>query len=443
LFPIIVGLNYRTAPLEVLERMSLHHSQIPSSLQELRGNGSLEGVVIVSTCNRLEIYAVASQVKDGINAIQDFLAKHNHIEKKELCPYLYDYSFNLAVKHLFRVASGLDSMVLGETEILGQVARAYETACTAGVSHKIINVWFQKALAVGKKARSQTGIDQFSISISNIAVLLAKQLIESFQEKKILLLGAGEMNELIMKHLVSHGASIVMIANRSLDKAKKLAAEYRFEAVPFNELKLCLQEADIVFSATSSKRYLITEDEIVEIMKVRQQRPLLLIDIALPRDIDPKVKNIECVSHYDMGDLRNVADNNQNARKMAAQEIERITEEEMVHFNKWHNSLFIFPTIQALQEHAEGIKNSQINQALAKLPGITQQQEKVIRSLANSIVNQLFHHPFLKLKEAANISQGSIYAETLQELFHLVVDNGMRNQQGNQNSCDLKEASNK
>jgi len=422
LFPVVVGLNYRTAPVEVREKLSCHHSQIKFSLQELNRLAGIKGAVLLSTCNRLEIYTVTNEVEAGIEAVQEFIHEKYKDGNRSLNPYLYVHTMYPAVRHLFRVASGLDSMVLGESQILGQVANAYECSCQAGANHKIINVMFQKALAVGKRVRTETSIDQFATSISYTAVLLAKQQIKSFQNKKILVLGAGEMSALIMKHLQAQGASAVMISNRSLQRARQFAAEYQGEAVPFSELNACLEKADLVFSATAAKNILISSRQMRQVMAKRGHQPLTMIDIAVPRDIDPAVQDIEGISLYDIDELRGVVDRHQSAREAAALEAEKIIEEEMAEFKKWHNSLFVLPTIAALQQRGEEIKNALLDQAMAKLGGISPKQEKVIRSLANSIINKFLHVPITTLKEVSNTPQGHLYTEILQNSFNLDVN---------------------
>lgn len=436
MFPVVVGLNYRTAPVEVRERVSIHHSQMVESLQQLQKHSVIAGVVLLSTCNRFEIYAVTKDVEIGVNSIKDFLIKQSQDESGEIKEYLYIHTLYPAVRHLLRVVSGLDSMILGESEILGQVARAYELSCKAGVSNKIINVMFQKALAVGKRVRTETLIDQYSISISYTAVELAKQILGSFQGKKIIILGAGEMSALTMKHLVAQGAITVIVSNRSLERAEALAAEYQGKAIPFTDLDVHLLEADFVFSATASKSFIIWSEQLMEVMKNRQYRPILLIDIAVPRDIHPGVKAIEGVSLYDIDDLRGVVDRHQCARKLAAGEAEKIIDEEMESFKKWHNTLFVLPTIAALQQRGEEIKNTQLDLTMSKLSGITPKQEKVIRSLANSIVNKLLYVPITTLKEVSNTPQGHLYTEILQNTFHLDVDESF-------NALDILEASNR
>lgn len=436
MFPVVVGLNYRTAPVEVRERVSIHHSQIAASLQQLQKHSVIAGSVLLSTCNRFEIYAVTKDVETGINSIKDFLIRQAQDTNGGFKDYLYIHTLYPAVRHLFRVVSGLDSMILGESEILGQVSKAYELSCKAGVNNKIINVMFQKALAVGKRVRTETLIDQYSTSISYTAVELAKRKAGSFQGKKIIIMGAGEMSALTMKHLAAQGAQTVIVSNRSLERAEALAEEYQGKAVPFTDLDAHLKEADLVFSATASNSIIIGTEQVMGIMKNRNYRPILLIDIAVPRDIDSNVKAIKGVSLYDIDDLRGVVDSHQSARKLAAGEAEKIVDQEMASFKKWHNALFVLPTITALKQRGEEIKNTQIDLAMAKLGGITPKQEKVIRSLANSIVNKFLHVPITTLKEVSDTPQGHLYTEVIKSTFHLEVDESI-------NALDLLDVSNK
>lgn len=421
MFPVIVGLNHRTAPLEVREKVSFHHAEITSALHELKSYPALQGVVLLNTCNRLEIYAATTEVEAGINSIKEFLALHANLQEQELFQYLYVHTLYDSVRHLFRVVAGLDSMIMGETQILGQVSNAYEKACEAAVTNKVINVFFQTALTVGKRVRTETQIDQHPTSISYTAVELAKQTFGELKGRSILILGAGEMSALAAKHLVANGASTVMVSNRSYERAKALAAEFSGKAILFDDLDESLAEADIVISATAAASFVIMPERIRHVMESRKDRLLLLIDVAVPRDIHPEVATIEGVKLFDIDDLRGVVDIHQKARVQAGLHAERIIEEEMTQFLKWHNSLYAIPTIVALQRRGEEVKNAMLSHALDKLGDLNPKQEKVIRSMANSIVTHLLHAPITNLKDAANSSQGHLYTEILQNLFNLDV----------------------
>ncbi|OLN31596.1 glutamyl-tRNA reductase [Desulfosporosinus metallidurans] len=421
MFPVAIGLNHRSAPVEIREKMSFHLSRMKEVLKELKDYPELEGVVILSTCNRTEVYAVTTNVEVGAQSVKKFLASHHGIEENVLNQYLYVHTLYDAVRHLFRVTSGLDSMVRGETQIIGQVAQAYQQANEAAVTNKAINVFFQTALAVGKRVRTETLIDQHPVSISYTAVELAKQNFGELEGKGILIMGAGEMSTLTAKNLVAAGASTVLVSNRSYEKAVLLAKECSGRAVRFDDMDQYLEEVDIVISATASKHFVLLPERMQEIMKLRKGRPMLLIDIAVPRDIHPDVGEIPHITLFDIDDLRGVIDRHHQERELAAVNAEKIIEEEMLLFLKWHNSLFVVPTILALQQKGQKIKDAQVERALEHLGGLTPKQEKIVRSMANSIVNHLLHKPITNLKEYATTSQGHLYTEILQNLFDLDV----------------------
>lgn len=421
MFPVAIGLNHKSAPVEIREKMSFHPYQMQEALKKLKSYPGLEGVVILSTCNRTEIYAATADVEVGTRSIKKFLASNHGIDENVLEQYLYAHNLYDAVRHLFRVVSGLDSMVRGETQILGQVGNAYQQACEAEVTNKAVNVLFQNALAVGKRVRTDTLIDQHPVSISYTAVELAKQHFGELQGKGILILGAGEMSTLTAKHLVAAGANTVLVSNRSYDKAVRLAEECSGRAVRFDDMDQYLEQVDIVISATASTHFMLVPERMTKIMKTRDGRPMLLIDIAVPRDIHPDVGNLPFITLFDIDDLHGVVDRHHQEREIAAVNAEKIVEEEMQTFVKWHNSLFVVPTILALQQKGQIVKECQIERALEHLSGLTPKQEKIIRSMASSIVNQLLYVPITNLKEYATTSQGHLYTEILQNLFDLDV----------------------
>lgn len=421
MFPIIVGLNHVTAPVEVREKVSFHPSIISNALQELNEIPAIQGVVLLSTCNRLEIYASTREYEAGIAAIKSYLARHSKLSEQEINKYLYFHTLYDAVRHLYRVVSGLDSMVLGETEILGQVADAYEKASQVKSTNKVLNVIFQNALAVGKRVRTETLIDQHPTSVSYTAVELAKQTFQDIAGKSILILGAGEMSASTARHLVANGASAVMVANRSYERAKALACEFGGKALHYSQVESGLMEGDIVIAATAATHFVLKPDRMERVMAARNYRPLLLIDIAVPRDIHPDVGEIKGVKLFDIDDLQGVVDAHKKARTLAALQGEEILQEEMERFMKWHNSLYAVPTIIALKEKGEKIRDEMLQNALRKLGPLGPKEEKVIKTMANSIISNLLHSPIANLKEAANTSQGHIYTEILQKLFDLDV----------------------
>ena len=415
-------MNHRSAPVEIREKMSFQAFKIRDDLKKFRKYTGLTGVVILSTCNRTELFATTTDSEAGAQAIKKFMARHSGIEENTLAKYLYRHSAYDAVRHLYRVVSGLDSMIRGETQILGQVAEAYEEAVEAGVTNKTINILFQNSLAVGKRVRTETLIDQHPVSISYTAIELARLHLGELANKNMLLIGAGEMSALAAKYLLEAGSgNRVLVVNRSYEKAVRLANEWNGEAVSFEKLDECLKQVDIVISATSSPHFMLMPERMQRIMKSRSGCPLLILDIAVPRDIHPEVGQIKDITLFDIDDLNGVVDRHHQERELAAIKAEEIVEEEMLIFQKWHNSLFTVPTIMALQQKGQKIKDAQLEQAFRHLEGLTPKQEKAVRTMANSIVNKLFHGVIVNLKEYANTSQGHLYAEVLQDLFDLDV----------------------
>lgn len=420
MYIIVVGLNHKTAPVEVREKFSFTQKSLPRSLNLLKQKQAIEGCAILSTCNRTEVYVATTEVEAGLAGIYEFMSKVSNQPLSEIRDYLYSHVLYDAVRHLFRVASGLDSMILGETQILGQVREAYQLACENGATNSILNTLFQQAISVGKKVRTQTKIDQNPVSISYAAVELAKQCFGDMKGRSVLVMGAGKMSELTVKYLVANGVSTVLVTNRSYDRACYLAAEFGGKAIRFDELKDQLISADIVIGCTAAAHYVLKKDDVEPILKQRNDK-MLFIDIAVPRDIDPEIGNLPNAILHDIDDLHNVVDHGLEQRKKAAVEAEVIIEEEIDAFFKWLSSLFVVPTIVALKEKANRIKQQELSRALRRLPNLSEKEKNIIGSMANSIVNQLVHDPIINLKKYASTHQGHLYTEILQNLFNLEV----------------------
>ncbi len=422
MFILTVGLNHKSAPVEIREKLNFPEHVQPEALTKLANYPAIKGCVIVSTCNRTEVYAATTDVDAGVSAVKHFLCQYGQLSEGQIYEYLYVHTLYEAVRHLFRVSAGLDSMVLGETQILGQVSDAYRVACDNGMTNKVLNTLFQNAINVGKRVRTETGIDRQAVSISYAAVELAKHIFGTLQGKSILLLGAGEMSELTAKHLVANGVSKVLVANRSLDRAQNLADQFGGRAIPFEEFFPAMCETDIVISATAARDFIINPEQMEQVMHTCPGRTVFMIDIAVPRDINPEVGKVPGVKLYDIDDLQHVVDKNLAERQVAALQCEKIISDEMSAFLKWHNSLFVVPTVIALKERGNCIKEAELERALARLGPLTDKQKKVIGSLASSIVNQLLHEPITNLKEYASTHQGHLYTEILQNLFNLEVE---------------------
>lgn len=418
---IVVGVNHRTAPVEIREKLSFSEHALEDSLKRLQGYPAIEGCVIISTCNRMEIYAATREMDEGLNAIWDFLSRKSGVDISEIKNCTYAHTLYDTIRHLFRVSSGLDSMVLGETQILGQVRQAYQAAGDYGTTNRVINTLFQQALTVGKRVRTETGIDKNSVSISYAAVELARQIFGSLAGRTVLIIGAGKMSELTALHLVSNGVTGVIVSNRSFDRAQVLAGRFGGKAVKFDQLFRHMDQADIVISCTAASHFVVRYKDVQQVMSRRENERIMLIDIAVPRDIDPEAAKIPGVTLFDVDDLQNVVDQNLAERKKAAVKAEVIIEEELNEFMKWLGTQFVVPTIAALKQWGEEIKQKELRRALNRLGELSDHDRKVVGSLANSIVNQLLHMPVTRLKEYALTPEGHLYTEVLQNLFELDV----------------------
>ncbi len=421
MYILTVGLNHRTAPVEIREKLAFPYEKLGEAFARLKEKKHIHGCAILSTCNRTEVYAAVTDVDTGLAGVKAFLTESCGEATGNIRDYLYVHTLYDAVRHIFRVASGLDSMVIGETEILGQVREAYESARDFGATNGVVNTLFQQAITVGKRVRTETKIDQNAVSISYAAVELAKQTFEDLTGKTVLIVGAGKMSELTAKHLLSHGVTAVMVANRSYDKAVAMAEQFGGRAVRFEDLFDCMDQADIVVSCTAAAHYVITAEKMAAVRKTAG-KPLFMIDIAVPRDIDPAVGELEGVELKDIDELQYVVDQNLEERKRLAVAAETIIEEEIASFFKWLSSLFVVPTIKALRQKADTIKENELTRAFNRLGPLSEREKKVIGSLANSITNQLLHDPIVNLKEYATTHQGHLYAEILQNLFSLEVE---------------------
>lgn len=437
MYLVVVGLNHRTAPVEFREKLSFPEESITKHLDKLTSNKIIRGCIVLSTCNRTEIYAAVLDVDKGLTKIREHLAKCCRADLGEIMNYLYTYTLYDVITHLFRVASGLDSMILGETQILGQVKNAYQLACEHGSTNRVLNTLFQQAIAVGKKVRTDTLIDRNAVSISYAAVELARQIFEGLEGKSILVIGAGKMSELTAKHLVANGVNNVLVSNRSFERAEALAKQFNGEAVRFDQLPDFITETDIIITATAAPHYVLIKPCIEKIMERRQGKRLFIIDIAVPRDVDPMVGDIEGVSLFDIDDLQNVVDQNLAHRKKEAAKAEKIIEHEIAEFWKWVNTQFVTPTVAALKKRGEDIRQKEMAKAFNRLGNITEREKKIISSMTNSIVNQILHDPVMQLKNYAVTKQGHLYTEILQNLFNLEVPGEKMFVAGKQDNCPV------
>jgi len=417
----VVGLNHKTAPVEVREKLSFPAHTLKGALRRLKSYPVIEGCVILSTCNRTEIYAAALEMDEGINAIWDFMSRWSGVDISEIKNFTYCHTLYDMIRHTFRVASGLDSMLLGETQIIGQLRKAYMDAVEYEATNRVINTLFQLALTVGKRVRTETGIDRNAVSISYAAVELAKHYLGNLNKHQVLIIGAGKMSELTARHLVDSGIPGVIVSNRSFDRAVALAAQFNGKAVKFGELYKHMESADIVISCTAASHTVVKTDEMRRVVEKRKGKKIFMVDIAVPRDIETEVGKLKGVTLYDIDDLKTVVDHNLAQRRNAANRAESIIEEELEKFMKWHSTQFAIPTIISLKGWGEKIKRKELQRALNRLGEISAHDQKVVSSLANSIVNQMLHVPITQLKKYALTVEGHLYTEIMQNLFDLDV----------------------
>ncbi|NLO20885.1 MAG: glutamyl-tRNA reductase [Syntrophomonadaceae bacterium] len=421
MYVLLVGINHRTAPVEIREKLAFTGGAINQAYEYLRQKENLEGAVILHTCNRTEVYATARDIQLGMEALSQFMDGFSQFTREEMKQYLYQPNCYDAILNLFRVASGLDSMILGESQILGQVKEAYQMAREEKASDGVLNTLFQQAINVGKRVRSETDIDRHPISVSSVAVELARSQLGSLQGKSVVVVGAGEMSELTTRYLMEYGLSSVIVSNRSYAKAEAMAQLFSGQAVRFDQLPAQLGQADIVISCTAANHYVLNSQNCGDILKARQGRRIIIIDIAVPRDVDPVLAKIDGVQIYDIDKLQHVIDVNYLERKKASRQAEKIIQEELDKFNEKLASLYVVPVISALKEKAEIIKNQELKRAFNRVD-LSEHEKKVVSTLANNIINQLLHHPMVSLKEMACSNQGHLYAEVSKKLFDLSVD---------------------
>jgi glutamyl-tRNA reductase len=416
---IVVGLNYRTAPVEVRERFALSEEEMHLALQGLKQTtGILEGV-IVATCNRTEIYAVVDRLHLCGHYIRAFLEQWFKIPRKEFNSHLYVYENDRAVEHLFRVTSGLDSMIIGETQILGQVRDAFLLAQEERATGTLFNRLFKQAITVAKRAHSETSIGESAVSVSYAAVELGKRIFGRFDDKTVMIVGAGKMSELTAQHLHANGAKEVLVVNRTLEKAEELAEKFQGSALAFDEALSRLKDADIVISSTGAEKFVITRKHIETAMAARKKKPLFLIDIAVPRDIEPASGDIPNVFLYDIDDLEGIVETNLAKRRKEAAIIEGMIADEQEAYRQWYATLGVSPLIRALQEKAAAIQENTLESLLRKLPELDERQVKVIRKLTKSIVNQVIHDPILRIKELSTDKRSDEALKLFVQLFAL------------------------
>jgi glutamyl-tRNA reductase len=411
----LIGVNHNSAPLEVRERLAIPEAQLPDAIRTLVQQPGVEEGMVLSTCNRVELLTSVGQGCD----LRGFLRSYFGLSSDALHSHVYEFEQRDAVRHVFRVASSLDSMVVGEPQILGQVKEAYAIARGLGAVHSGLDVLLSRAFAVAKRVRTETAIGSSSVSISSVAVQLAQKIFGSLKDKTVYVVGAGKMAELAARHLIGNGAGSIFFSNRTHEKALQLAEAFGGQAIPFEQLYSEVDRADIVLTSTGAAEPLFRREHGERIMGRRRNRPMFFIDIAVPRNVDPSMNKVDGMFVYDVDDLQAVASSNSAERRKEAELAEKIIEAEVERFTLRLKSLSVVPTILSLQEQCETIRQAEIDRIRGKLGKLTPEQEAAIEAMTRGIVNKLLHTPITTLKSTAAEPEAATIHDVVRRIFNL------------------------
>lgn len=412
----IIGVNHNSAPLTVRERLAVPEAQLPDAVQHLVKQPGVEEGMVLSTCNRVEVITSCNEAPADLRG---YLRSYFGVNADTIASHLYEYQEREAVRHVFRVASSLDSMVVGEPQILGQVKEAYSVARSLGAINSALEALLSRAFAVAKKVRSETAIGSSSVSIASVAVQLAEKIFGSLEGKTVYLIGAGKMAELAARHLISHGAGKMIISNRTQERAENLAQAFGAQTAPFENLHETAAQADIILTSTGATEPLFRREHGERLLKGRRNRPVFFIDIAVPRNVHPEVNKLDNLFVYDIDDLQSVASSNSSERKKEAERAESIVEAEVERFTQRIKSLHMVPTILSLQEYCETIRQAEIDRIRGRMGQITPEQEAAIEAMTRGIINKLLHTPITTLKSSAGEPEAATIQEMVRRLFNL------------------------
>jgi glutamyl-tRNA reductase len=416
---LALGISHKTAPLELRERVAFTEGRAAGMVRELVEAPEVHEAAAISTCNRTELYLVAPDGVAAESLALGVLVREAEIRPTELVGHLYSLRATDGAAHLFRVTAGLDSMIIGEAEIQGQVKRAYELALVEGATGPILNRLFRGALAAGKRARSETSISQKGVSVPSVAVELAQRALGDLSSRLVLVVGAGETAELTARALAARGVEAAFIANRRYDRAIGLAQRFGGRAVRFEDLPAQMEHADIVVASTSSPHHVVEPEALAEVMAARRGRPLLLIDLAVPRDIHPDSREVEAVALYDMDDLQTLVERNASGREAEARRAESVLRSELGRFERWLASQDVAPTVASLRERATEIVDRVLAENERRWESLTEGDRERMRAMARAIAGRLLHEPTLRLKRSSGEDDAYLYVNALRELFGL------------------------
>lgn len=416
---ILIGLNHRTAPVELRECMAFSEDEAIAGVQVLHNHPAIREALLFSTCNRVEALLVSEEKDAAIEVTKQCMTESKKIPVTDFQDALYIYTGDEAIQHVFRVASSLDSMILGEPQILGQIKSAYYRATQKKTTGVILNRLLHRAFFVAKRIRSVTGIGDHAVSISYAAVELGRKIFDSLEDKKVLLIGAGEMAEIAVEHLSRYRTGDIFVANRTFQRGVELADRFKGQAIRFEEIESHLHFVDIIISSTGSSNIVLKKNQVKKVLRARRNRPLFFIDIAVPRDIDPNINRLTNCYVYDIDDLKGVIDDNLEKRQREAIKGERIIDESVIRFKQWYEGLDVIPTVIALREKIEGIAQAETQKTLRSLGHLSKQDSEAICRMANAMVNKILHDPTLFLKQASKSENKSISLDLARKLFKL------------------------
>jgi glutamyl-tRNA reductase len=414
-----IGLNHKTAPVELRERLAVGEDEIAEILKQRIACPAIREAALLSTCNRVEMTVVTHDPDAAIAAVHEWFAEKAGMNLEEVCEHLYSHTTDHAIKHLFSVASGLDSLVLGEPQILGQVKASYEHALAAGCAGHVLHRLYQSTFAAAKRARSETGIGKQAVNISSCAVELARHIFGDLAGKTVLIMGAGEMAELAARHLKSNGCTDILVANRTLKRAQKLALEFEGHALTMEQLPDYLDAADIVLSSTGANTFVLLPDTVKAAMKKRRSKPMFLVDIAVPRDIDPRIADIDGAYLYDIDDLQQVVQGNVEHREHEAEQAGKIINEETASFLRWLKSLESVPLIRSIQQQMETRRREEMEKALRYMKGFDTAQLEAVERFSKSLMKRYMHPTLSTLKKLPDDIEGDLLMGAATRLFDI------------------------
>jgi glutamyl-tRNA reductase len=413
---LLIGVNHNSAPVEVRERLAIPEARLTEANRRLLEYPGVEEAMVLSTCNRVELLAHA---KNGSTDLRGFLGHYFGVAAADFDQYLYEYREREVVRHIFRVASSLDSMVVGEPQILGQIKEAFALARAAGAAGGRLDALLTRAFAVAKRVRSETAIGSSAVSVASVAVELAEKIFGSLSGQKVFLVGAGKMSELAARHLLAHGAGSIFVVNRTPERARQLADKFQGTTFPYQELYEHVDQADIVITSTGAPHAIFRREHGELFMSRRKNRPMFFIDIAVPRDVDPEINKVDGVFLYDIDDLQQVVSEHVADRKREAERAQAIVDSEVERFAARIQTLSVVPTIVSLQEQLELVRQAEIDRVRGRLGTLTPEQEMAIETMTRGIVNKVLHAPITTLKTAARESHDTTVIELVRRLFNL------------------------